>query len=218
MGIKKYFTGKTGVIFWVNVLLAVGLLVAIPIVVFDQLDTYTHHGEKQSVPSVVGLKFYEAEETLDEQGFVAVVTDSVYRKTAKPGAVLEQTPKAGELIKPGRLIYLTINLYGEPLAMLPDVVGNMSRRQAEITLKSLGFKLTEPQYVEGGYKDMVLKVKQGKREVHKGEKISKLRALTLVVAAGENLNDSIVFDDGYVVGDSLMPEPTGPENNFDLQL
>lgn len=215
MEIKKYFTGKSGAIFWINVLLATVVLICIPVILFNTLDAYTNHGEKVSVPSVEGMKYYEAEEVLDRSGFVAVIADSTYKKSAKPGAVLDQTPKAGNLIKQGRIVYLTINLNGEPLVKMPDLVDNSSYREAEITLKALGFKLTAPTYVEGVEKDRVLKIKQGKRAVRAGEMISKERALTLFIGAGEIEEDSLYFDDGaeeYDIDTDIS------ESNFDLQL
>lgn len=215
MGLKKYFTGKSGAIFWINVALAIALLVCIPVILFNTLDAYTHHGEKVSVPAVEGMKYYEAETLLDQNGFVAVISDSTYKKTAKPGAVLDQTPKAGSLIKQGRIVYLTINLNGEPLVKMPDLVDNSSYREAEITLKALGFKLTAPTYVEGVEKDRVLKIKQGKRDVKTGEMISKERALTLFVGAGEIEEDSLYFDDG---SEDFDIDTDISESNFDVQL
>ena len=215
MGLKKYFKGKTGVIFWVNVALALGLLFCIPVIAFNTLDSYTHHGEKVSVPSVVGKTFYEASQTLANSGFEAVITDSTYKKTAKPGAVLEQTPKSGTLMKSGRIVYLTVNMKGEPMVKMPDLVGNSSFREAEIILKSMGFKLTEPQYIEGADKDQILKIRQGNRDVHAGESISRERSLTLFVGAGEIEEDSLYFDDSsedYDIDTDIS------ESNFDEQL
>ncbi len=215
MGLKKYFKGRSGRIFWVNVILAVAVLLIIPIVIFNTLDMYTNHGEKVSVPSVIGDKYYEAERTLDSEGFVAIVADSTYRKSAKPGCVLDQTPKAGSLIKTGRIVYLTVNLNGEPLVNMPDIVGNSSYREAEITLKTLGFKLTAPRYVEGVDKDQVVRVKQGRREIHTGEQVSRDRALTLYIGKGEVEEDSLYFegeDGDYDIDTDLN------ENNFDVQL
>lgn len=215
MGLKKYFKGKTGLIFWINVVLALGLLFCIPVIAFNTLDSYTNHGEKVSVPSVIGKSFREASQTLEKSGFVAIITDSTYKKSAKPGSVLEQTPKSGTLIKSGRIVYLTVNLKGEPLVKMPDLVGNCSFREAEITLKSLGFKLTAPQYVEGADKDQVLRIKQGKRDVHAGESISRERSLTLYVGAGEIEEDSLYFEDGDEDYDIDLDIS---ESNFDDQL
>lgn len=215
MGLKKYFKGKTGLIFWINVALAVGLLFCIPLIAFNTLDSYTNHGEKVSVPSVVGKSFHEASQTLKKSGFVAVITDSTYKKSAKPGSVLDQTPKSGTLIKSGRIVYLTVNMKGEPLVKLPDLVGNSSYREAQIILKSMGFKLSEPQYIEGADKDQILKIKQGRRDVHAGEAISREHALTLYIGAGEIEEDSLYFDDAeeeYDIDTDIS------ESNFDEQL
>ena len=164
---------------------------------------------------MVGKTFSEARTTLASSGFEAVITDSTYKKTAKPGAVLEQTPKSGTLIKSGRIVYLTVNMLGEPMVKMPDLVGNSSFREAQIILRSLGFKLTEPQYIEGADKDQILKIRQGNRDVHAGEIISRERSLTLYVGAGEIEEDSLYFDDGngeYDIDTDIS------ESNFDEQL
>ncbi len=218
MGLKKYFTGKTGFTFWLNVFLAIAVLICVPTLVFNSLDAYTNHGEKVAVPAIEGKSAYEAERILSENGLVAVISDSTYKKSAKPGSVLDQNPKPGNMVKPGRLIYMTINLFGEPLAKLPDLAHNSTLREAEIKLRSIGFKMTEPKYIIGQDKDMVLMIKQGRREVHAGDMISKERALTLYVGAGEEDEDTIVFDDETVRDPNSENDLEEHESNFDVQL
>lgn len=185
MALKKFFTGKTGAWFWTNIGLMVLVIVAVPVVTFYMLETFTHHGEKIEVPVVTGKSLFEAEGMLQERGLVAVVADSAYDRSVSPGAVLEQSPKAGYEVKTGRVVYLTVNMRQEPKAELPDVVGHGSLREAVALLGSLGFKLTPNETVMGSPKDLVLGVKQGTREVHAGEMISRDRALTLVVGGGD---------------------------------
>ena len=193
MALKNFFTGKSGAKFWVNIVLMVLVIVAIPIVALYMLDSFTHHGEKIEVPNVVGKSLYDAETMLKDRGLLAMVVDSVYDKRAPKGSVLEQTPKSGFEVKGGRMIYLTVNLNGEPMAQLPDVVGHGSLREAVALLQSLGFKLTAHKPVIGRPKDLVLGVKQGNRDVHAGETIPRDRALTLVIGGGEI--DSTMYDD-----------------------
>lgn len=193
MALKNFFTGKSGAKFWVNIILMVLIIVAIPIVALYMLDSFTHHGEKIEVPNVVGKSLYDAETMLKDRGLLAMVVDSVYDKRAPKGSVLEQTPKSGFEVKGGRMIYLTVNLNGEPMAQLPDVVGHGSLREAVALLQSLGFKLTAHKPVIGRPKDLVLGVKQGNRDVHAGETIPRDRALTLVIGGGEI--DSTMYDD-----------------------
>ena len=193
MALKDFFTGKSGTKFWVNIILMVLVIVAIPIAALYMLDSFTHHGEKIEVPNVVGKSLYDAETMLKDRGLLAMVVDSIYDKRAPKGSVLEQTPKSGFEVKGGRMIYLTVNLNGEPMAQLPDVVGHGSLREAVALLQSLGFKLTAHKPVIGRPKDLVLGVKQGARDVHAGETIPRDRALTLVIGGGEI--DSTMYDD-----------------------
>ena len=193
MALKNFFTGKSGAKFWVNIVLMVLVIVAIPIVALYMLDSFTHQGEKIEVPNVVGKSLYDAETMLKDRGLLAMVVDSVYDKRAPKGSVLEQTPKSGFEVKGGRMVYLTVNLNGEPMAQLPDVVGHGSLREAVALLQSLGFKLTAHKPVIGRPKDLVLGVKQGNRDVHAGETIPRDRALTLVIGGGEI--DSTMYDD-----------------------
>ncbi|MBO7580388.1 MAG: PASTA domain-containing protein [Bacteroidaceae bacterium] len=190
---KNFFTGKSGVKFWVNIIIMVVVIVAIPIAALYMLDSFTHHGEKIEVPNVVGKSLYDAETMLKDRGLMAMVVDSVYNKQAPKGSVLEQTPKSGYEVKGGRMIYLTVNLNGEPMAQLPDVVGHGSLREAVALLQSLGFKLTAHKPVVGRPKDLVIGVKQGLRDVHAGETIPRDRALTLVIGGGEI--DSTMYED-----------------------
>ena len=60
------------------------------------------------------MRVYDARQTLERQGLVAVVTDSGYNKTLPSGTVLEQTPANNSQVKPGREIYLTINTTRTP--------------------------------------------------------------------------------------------------------
>ena len=195
--------------FWVNIVLMVCIIVAVPVVTFYMLDSFTHHGEKIEVPSVLGKQVYDAEVMLKERGLMAMVVDSVYDKYAPKGSVLDQSPKAGYEVKGGRMVYLTVNLLGAPMAQLPDVVGQGSLRQAEALLHSLGFKLTSNNYVQGQPKDLVLGVKQGTREVRAGETIPRDRALTLIVGGGEI--DSILYEEEE---DSLLEGG----DDFDIEL
>lgn len=208
MALKKFFKGKTGVVFWVNVVLMVCLITAVPVVTFYMLDAFTHHGEKIEVPSVVGKSLGDAERMLKERELLAMVSDSTYNKYAAPGAVLEQSPKAGYEVKGGRVIYLTVNQMSEPVVQLPDVVSLGSLREAVSLLESMGFKLTPHQSVMGSPKDLLIGVKQGGRNVTPGQKIPRGRALTLVVGGGEV--------DTTDVEDELLEEELGTDFDFEL--
>lgn len=204
---KQYFTGKKGIVFWLNVMLAAGLLFAIPIGILYALGVYTHHAEKIEVPDVVGMPAYTAEEMLDDSQLVAVVSDSDYVEKFPPGTVLTQVPKAGSEVKSGRIIYLTINRKGKAPVRMPDLIRNVTVRIAETQLKQLGFHLAPTQYVEGEPQDLVIGIKQGTHQVYGGDMVSVDRALTLVAGAGIPI-DTLEVDSFGIVDDG----------GFDIEL
>lgn len=212
---KQYFKGKTGCLFWLNVILAFAILTAVPIILYFTIDGYTHHGEKMEVPMVIGLNDQKAMELMEKAGLVVEISDSVYEKKARPGEVLDQNPKAESVVKSGHLVHLTINLHGAPMVKLPDLAGNSSRRQAEMVLKDLGFKLTNPVMVYGTPKDLVVAIKQGGRNLRAGEQVNKERLITLVCGAGDKDEDIIdTLDAGDLEeGMEYTPDTTIYERN-----
>ncbi len=217
MALKNFFTGKSGVKFWVNIVMMVLIIVAVPVGALYMLDSFTHHGEKIEVPNVLGKSLYDAETMLKDRGLVALVVDSMYDKSAPRGSVLEQSPKSGYEVKGGRMVYLTVNLKGEPMAQVPDVVGHGSLREAVALLQSLGFKLTAHKPVLGRPKDLVLGVKQGTRDVHAGETIPRDRPLTLVIGGGEI--DSTMYEDEFDVEDDFEDVNIDEDGeDFDIEL
>ena len=224
MAFKNFFTGKSGFKFWANIILMVVIVMGVPVATLYMLDTFTHHGEKIEVPNVVGKLRYDAEYVLKERGLKVQVVDSVYNKRARPGAVLEQSPKEGYEVKGGRVVYLVLNLMGEPTADLPDVVGHGSLREAVGLLQSMGFKLTPSQTVMGQPKDLLIGVKQGGRKVSAGQTLSRERPLTLVVGGG--VIDTLEvdeFDDLELDGEGEFEDEGGEEEggdgtDFDIEL
>lgn len=83
------------------------------------------------------------------QGLTCIVSDSSYVKNLPAGCILEHNPAAGQKVKEGRTIYLTINTLSTPLLVVPDVADNSSMRQAQARLLAAGFKLSENEHIAG---------------------------------------------------------------------
>lgn len=192
MNLRSLFTSKNARIFWINIILMAAILFAAPTVVLHLIDNYTNHGAKIEVPSVVGVREETAGEQLEHLGLRYSVSDSSYNASYLPGMVLDQTPKPGAEVKPGRIIYLTINRSGDKPVKFPDIIQNTSLRQAESQLQALGFKLTPVERVPGEQKDWVLGVKQGTRSIYAGMMVSRDKALTIVAGGGDS--DSLDID------------------------
>lgn len=147
------------------------------------LNNYTRHGESIEVPDLRGQKPEAAMMRLESLGLIGVVTDTGYVTTQAPYTLLDQSIAPGKHVKTGRTINLTVNANGARPMTVPDLANNTSVREAEARLKTLGFTLTEHQYISGD-RDWVYAVKVRGRDVNAGEKIPVDLPLTLVVGKG----------------------------------
>ena len=185
MTIKEFFSFKTNKYFWVNIVVMIVAVVLIVFGVMKWLDVYTRHGEAVVVPDVKGMTVEEASKMFRNHGLVCVVSDSNYVKNKAAGIVLDVNPGAGQKVKEGRTIYLTINTLSIPLRAIPDVADNTSLRQAQAKVLAAGFKLTEIQLMNGE-KDWVYGINYQGRSLEAGDKVPLGAALTLMVGNGEN--------------------------------
>ena len=193
ISLKDFFSFKNNRFFWLNLIAMPCFVVAVILGVLHWLDTYTHHGESIIVPNVNGLPLKQAEIEFDKKNLKFMVVDSNYLKGMLAGAILDQNPAGGAKVKKGRTIYLTINTDEVPKIAIPDIIDNSSYRQAEARLRSLGFKLTEPEFIEGE-KDWIYGVKYNGKELTSGEKIPREAVLTLCVGDDKLEGDSLQTD------------------------
>ena len=184
MTIKEFFSFKTNKYFWLNLIAMMAVVILLLFVVLKWLDVYTRHGEAVVVPDVKGMTVGEAEMLLRNHGLVCVVSDSNYVKNKPAGSILELNPSAGQKVKEGRTIYLTINTLDVPLRLVPDVADNSSVRQAQAKILAAGFKLSENELISGE-KDWVYGVKYKGRQLNMGDKVPVGATLTLLVGDGE---------------------------------
>lgn len=141
---------------------------------------YTHHGEIIQVPDVTGIHHSNAKLMLEQYELTAIVSDSGYNRNLAVGNVLLQTPQAGTEVKSGRKVYLTINAGSGPTLTMPDIADNCDVYEAEIRLRTMGFKIGPKEYVKGD-KDWIVGVKCRGRMVKGGEKVPAEAPIVLMV-------------------------------------
>ncbi len=185
MTIKDFFSFRRNKYLWLNLIAMAVVVIVLPLVVLKGINTYTRHGEAVMVPDAKGMSITGAERLFRNHGLECVVADSSYVKTKPAGCVLEHSPAAGQKVKEGRAIYLTINTVNVPLQAVPDVADNSSLRQAEARMLASGFKLDMIEYIPGE-KDWVYGVKYKEHELAPGEKVPVGSLLRLVVGGGDN--------------------------------
>ena len=192
ISLKEFFSFKSNRFFWLNLIAMVAVVIASIFGVLEWLDSYTRHGESILVPNVKGLPLQQAKEEMIQKDLEVLVVDSNYVKEMPAGSVLEQNPDGDSKVKKGRTVYLIINTNSTPKVTIPDIIDNSSYRQAEARLRALGFKMTEPELIEGE-KDWVYAVEYNGKNLSAGDKIPRESVLTLRIGAGEDglENDSI---------------------------
>lgn len=206
MTIKDFFSFRANKYFWVNIIAMIIVVCVALFIVLKGLDLYTRHGEAVVVPDIKGMQIEEAQMMLRNRGLISIVSDSSYMKNKPAGSVLDLTPAAGQKVKEGRMIYLTINTLDVPLRTVPDVADNSSVRQAEAKILAIGFKLAENQIVSGE-RDWVYGVKYKGRQLRTGDKAPVGATLTLMVGSG-NRPDELRGDSTAVVGDQAVTDDT----------
>ena len=206
---SRYLWGNIAAMIVVVILLCVGVKMG--------LDAYTHHGESITIPDVRHKLFADAERIMEDAGLTIVVNDTGYVKTLQADGILGMSPEAGEKVKAGHVVYVTINSPHTPTITLPDVIDNSSLREAMAKLSAMGFKLAMPQRVPGE-KDWVYGVTVHGRNVVAGDKIA--IDAPVVIQAGNGLrdeSDSVDFidpidDEGVSAGEEVdeFEEVTAP--------
>jgi beta-lactam-binding protein with PASTA domain len=167
-----------------NVLLAIGIGIAVLLILLAYLKRYTEHGIEFEVPDITGMYLEEARSSVESAGLTMVIIDSTYSKKVPLGTVVEQNPPAYSHAKRGRLVYVIINAQHVRQIPLPEL-HDISYRQAEATLKSLGINVSNYVYEPSEYKDLILDVRQNGQSLAAGDRIDEGSDVVLVIGRGK---------------------------------
>ena len=143
--IDYFRTLLTNLYFWGGLAL-LGLLAFGAYLFFDNvlMPQYTRHDVSVTVPEVAGVPVEKAREQLEERDLRVETLEERYNPSVERGAVIEQNPRGGRSVKPGRRVYLTVNTGEQPMVKVPRVV-DASLREAKNRLRSLGLTVGEVQ-------------------------------------------------------------------------
>lgn len=148
------------------------------------LDYVTNHNQKILVPDLSKKSLLEVDKILAEKKMAYVVMDSANFNPDYPKfSVIEQTPKPGSFVKENRKIYLTINPSDFGEITVPNVV-QKTFRQAEPTLKSIGFVVGDTIYMPNLAKDVVLEMQHKGKKINPGDKLKKTSKIDLILGDG----------------------------------
>lgn len=203
--------------FLILALAAIGLLI-----VYFSLALFTKHGQTAKVPGVENLSYAAAVEKLHNAGFRVEIRDSLYIDNIRPGLVIEQFPKSGEIAKPGRKIFLYINALHPKQVMIDEenrpglnALRGLPSRSAIARLQELGFKHIKIVKVLGSSKDLVVRVLADGRPVRKRQYIPVSAYIVVEVYDGrlEALYDSL-YNLEMANDPTFSPSTLPPEGTF----
>lgn len=176
----KFITSKQ---FAKHIALAVGFITVALIATFISLNTYTNHAEYYPVPDCRGLTEDQFSELIKEKGFRYKIIDSVHTDNFQPGAVIEQIPAVGSMVKKNRNIHFTIKAIAPERVQTPNLV-DYSLRNAKVILESYGLVPGELIYIPSEHTNNVLGQHYKGKPIKPGTMVNKGSVIDLLIGKG----------------------------------
>lgn len=170
-------------VFVKNITAAIVVIALVLIATFVSINIYTNHGEYYPVPDFRGLTEDQFSQIIKEKGFRYNIMDSAHVDNFLPGAVIEQIPAPGSMVKENRNIHLTIKAIAPERVQIPNLV-DYSLRNAKVILESYGLKAGELIYVPSEYRNLVLQQLYKGKPVEPGTVVLKGSVIDLHIGEG----------------------------------
>lgn len=183
MGFKEFYKNSLVAFVIKRILLAIIIFIGLAWITLFILDEYTNLGESVEVPNLQGLYIEEAQSKLRQFNLYAEVIDSVYFSEKPLGTIVEQIPAALSHVKRNRAIFLIMNKQQLRTIPLPEL-NDVSVRQAEALLKSLGLGVSSVEYRPSEFKDLVIDVLYQGNRISAGTRLVEGSSVQLIVGSG----------------------------------
>ena len=202
----KAFNFLTKRAFYIHLIIMIALAVIIIEATFFSLKGYTRHGEEIVVPDFVGLNC-DSIVDLYEDDFHFILLDSIYSKSFPEGSFYQQDPLPDSKVKKGRNLYY-VKVSEAPEKVVMPNLRNLSLRQAMVSLRINGLRVSELEFVDHFAKNAVVEqhfngdIIQPGTEIVKGSEVKllvgygrddkKTHLPNLITAKKENVKNSIL--------------------------
>jgi len=182
MGLLKFIFSKT---FLKQLGLALIVFLLILFAFREWMLSTTNHDEFREVPNLEGKNLGITKSLLEERELtLGDIEYKDYNPKFPKEAIVEQTPVAGAKVKVGRKVYITINKSEYRLVRIPNL-NDKTKRQAESTLKAIGFKIGEITYRPHFAKDAVIDMLHKGKKIKKDDKLPYTSVIDLVLGDGK---------------------------------
>ena len=168
--------------FYISLIIMVLVVVAVFEITFLGQARFTRHGREFPLPNLIRMNYDEAKE-LYKNELTFILLDSIYVKDFPEGAVYQQNPKPGAMVKKGRNVYIIRTSIAPEVVKMPNL-RNLSLRQAMMSLNIAGLKVDKLEYVEYFARNAVIEQKIGEEVIEPKQDVVKGTAVTLIVGLG----------------------------------
>tara|TARA_B100000768_G_scaffold145534_1_gene138403 strand:- start:209 stop:676 length:468 start_codon:yes stop_codon:yes gene_type:complete len=148
------------------------------------LRLITNHNDYQKVPDLTGVSISLLPSIMEEHNLrFEVIDSSKFVPELAPLSIISHLPIAESEVKKNRKIYITVNPYNYRKITIPNLI-QITRRNAESIIKSVGFEVGEITYENNIGKDMVLEIRYQGKKINPGISLPKTTKIDLVLGNG----------------------------------
>ncbi|MDF4223444.1 PASTA domain-containing protein [Maribacter huludaoensis] len=189
---RNFFNFLKSKTFFIQLGLAVLVLIITIFLVLRYLNSTTNHGEFVEVPDFSKKSVMDMRKSIEEAGLRYEVLDSAnYNPDYPRFSIIEQNPSAGSKVKENRKIYFTVNPSGYKKVTVPKII-QVTKRNASSMLKAVGLDVQRVTYVDELGKDMVYRIKYKGKDIKPGDKLPKTSKIELVCGNGSITERAII--------------------------
>jgi len=155
------------------------------LLIYFGLNIITNHNDHQIVPNLIGTHIEDLDNIILENKLrYEIIDSSKFVDNFQPLTVISHIPSQGDEVKKNRKIYLTLNPSGYRKITIPNLI-QITKRNAETIITSIGFNLGEITYKDDIGKDMVLEIYHEGEKVSPGTLLPKTSIIDLVLGNGK---------------------------------
>ena len=192
---RQFFQFLKSKTFFIQLGLALLLVVLLVFITLQWLNSETNHGEFVEVPDFSKMSVQDMRKAADDVGLRYEVLDSTNYNPEYPRfSILEQKPTAGSKVKDNRKIYFTVNPSGYKKVSVPDIV-QVTKRNATSRLRAVGLDVQRVTYIDELGKDMVYNMKYKGKYISPGDKLPKTSKIELICGNGTITNKARIQAD-----------------------
>ena len=153
--------------------------------IYFGLKIITNHNDHQIVPDLIGMHIDDLDKVIIEHKLrYEIIDSSKFSSNFLPLTIISHIPSKGDEVKKNRKIYLTLNPSGYRKITVPNLI-QITKRNAETIISSIGFNLGEITYKDDIGKDMVLEIYHEGQKVSPGTLLPKTSIIDLVIGNGK---------------------------------